>query len=401
MRYLSAGESHGPALLGIIEGLPAGLAVDEDYINGQLARRQGGYGRGGRMSLEKDRIKILSGVRFGKTTGSPLSLMIENKDWANWQEVMSVDPRQETEERKLTSPRPGHADLAGGIKYLRRDLRDVLERASARETALRTAVGAVAALLLANFGISVAAHVLAVGDVWVSVQALARSAGANSAGANSAGTIREKTAGSLFYCLDAEAERLMREKVDEAGARGDTLGGVFEVMVEGLPPGLGSHVHWDRRLDGRLAGALMSIPGIKGVEIGLGFAAAAKPGSQVHDAITLDGEGRLCRSGNNAGGLEGGISNGQPLLLRAAMKPIPTLQRPLLSVDLADRKVKDAAVERGDICAVPAAAVVGEAVVAWEVALAFMEKFPGDTLTEMTVAWQHYLELVKDYLGEI
>ena len=367
------------------------MAVDEDYINRQLTRRQGGYGRGGRMSLEKDRIKILSGVRFGKTTGSPLSLIIENKDWANWQKVMSADPRQETEERKLTSPRPGHADLAGGIKYLRRDLRDVLERASARETALRTAVGAIAALLLTHFEISVVAHVLALGEIRAFAQDAARSAGA----------IREKTAGSLFYCLDQAAERLMRQKVDEAGAKGDTLGGVFEVMVEGLPPGLGSHVHWDRRLDGRLAGALMSIPGIKGVEIGMGFAAAAKPGSEVHDAITLDGQGRLCRGGNNAGGLEGGISNGQPLLLRAAMKPIPTLQQALSSVDLVERKVKEAAVERADICAVPAAAVVGEAVVAWEVALALMEKFPGDTLAEMTVAWQHYLELVRDYLGEM
>lgn len=367
------------------------MAVDEDYINGQLARRQGGYGRGGRMSIEKDRVKILSGVRFGKTTGSPLSLIIENRDWLNWQKVISADPGQKTDERMVTSPRPGHADLAGGIKYLHRDLRDVLERASARETAMRVAVGSVASLLLAHFKISSAAHVVAVGDVVAAVQGPELSTGA----------IREKTAGSLFYCLDGEAERLMRQKVDQAGERGDTLGGVFEVRVEGLPPGLGSHVHWDRRLDGRLAGALMSIPGIKGVEIGLGFAAAAKPGSLVHDAIILDGRNRLARSGNHAGGVEGGISNGQPLVLRAAMKPIPTLRKALLSVDLADGKVKEAAVERSDICAVPAASVVGEAVVAWELAVAFMEKFSGDALAEMEAAMQQYLELVKRYLGDI
>ncbi len=390
MRYLTAGESHGPALLGIIEGLPAGLTLDEAYLHRQLARRQGGYGRGGRMSLEKDRVQILSGVRFGKTTGSPLSLLMENKDWPNWQGVLSPDPRHATAEKQLTCPRPGHADLAGGIKYLLPDLRDVLERASARETAMRVAVGSVAASLLAHFQVIIAAHVVAVGEVTARTRAQAWSAA----------VIREKTAGTLFYCLDGEAELLMQKSVDDARERGDTLGGIFEVQVDGLPPGLGSYVHWDRRLDARLAGALMSIPGIKGVEIGLGFTAAARPGSLAHDAIVRDGQGRISRASNRAGGLEGGISNGQPLILRAAMKPIPTLRAALPSIDLADGQAKDAAVERADICAVPAASVVGEAVVAWELARAFTEKFSADSLTEMETAFAHYLELVKAYLGE-
>jgi len=389
MRYLSAGESHGPALVGIIEGLPAGLTIKEDYINQQLVRRQGGYGRGGRMSIEKDRIKILSGVRFGKTTGSPLALLIENKDWLNWQKVMSPDPLDETGERKVTSPRPGHADLAGGIKYFHRDLRNVLERASARETAMRVAVGSIASLLLAHFHIISAGFVVAVGDVSASPRGSELRAS----------VIKEKTANSLFYCLDGEAEQLMREKIDQARKRGDTLGGVFEVLVEGLPPGIGSHVHWDRRLDGRLAGALMSIPGIKGVEIGLGFSAAGRPGSLVHDAIVLDDHNKISRSANHAGGLEGGITNGQAVILRAAMKPIPTLKKALPSIDLATGKIKDAAVERSDICAVPAASVVGEAVVAWEIAKAFMEKFSGDSMAEVEMAWHNYMELAKRYLG--
>ena len=391
MRYLSAGESHGPSLLGIIEGLPAGLIIKEDYLNQQLARRQGGYGRGGRMSIEKDRLKILSGVRFGKTTGSPLSLMIENRDWLNWQKVMSTDPLDETDERNITSPRPGHADLAGGIKYFHPDLRNVLERASARETAMRVAVGSIAALLLAHFNIICASYVVALGDVKASPLELKLKAD----------VIREKIADSLFYCLDGEVEQLMREKVDQARERGDTLGGIFEVIVDGLPPGLGSHVHWDRRLDGRLAGALMSIPGIKGIEIGLGFEAAGKPGSLVHDPIVLDEHKKIGRVSNNAGGLEGGITNGEVLVLRAAMKPIPTLMKALPSIDLASGKLRDAAVERSDVCAVPAASVVGEAVVNWEIGAAFMEKFSGDSIAEVEKAWQSYMDMVKDYLGEI
>jgi len=388
MRFLTAGESHGPMLIGIIEGLPAGLTLDEEFINRQLARRQGGYGRGGRMSIEKDRVKFLSGVRFGQTTGSPLALAIENKDWENWQKVMSPDPREGTREKMVTRPRPGHADLAGGLKYLHRDLRNVLERASARETAMRVAIGSIAALLLRHFGIVSTSYVVAIGTISCPLRYRGERVGA----------IREKTEGSLLCCPDREAEKLMLEQIDEAQKRGDTLGGVFEILVEGIPPGLGSHVHWDRRLDCRLAGALMSIPGIKGVEIGLGFAAAGKPGSMVHDAIVLDEEGKISRGSNYAGGLEGGVTNGEDLLLRAAMKPIPTLRTPLSSVDLLTGEAVQATVERSDVCAVPAAAVVGEAAVLWELAKSFLEKFSGDSLKEVELSWKNYQELMKDYL---
>ncbi|NMB42231.1 MAG: chorismate synthase [Firmicutes bacterium] len=387
MRFLTAGESHGPVLIGIIEGLPSGLVLSEDYINERLARRQGGYGRGGRMSIEEDRVKFLSGVRFGKTVGSPLALQIENKDWSNWQKVMSPNPQAETEQRKLTCPRPGHADLAGGLKYFHRDLRDVLERASARETAMRVAIGAVAALLLEHFGIRSVAHIVALGGVAALRQT-----------EYSATVIKEKIASSPLYCLDPKAEKLMLDEIDRAGKKGDTLGGVFEVMVEGLPSGLGSHVHWDRRLDSRLAGALMSIPGIKGVEIGLGFDAAGKSGSIVHDAIAFNEEGKITRSTNHAGGLEGGTTNGQDIIIRAAMKPIPTLKKPLPSIDLASGKPDFAAVERSDVCAVPAASVVGEAVVAWELCRSFLEKFSGDSLQELEFSYQNYLKLIREYL---
>jgi len=379
MRFLTAGESHGPMLIGIIEGLPAGLTLDEEFINRQLARRQGGYGRGGRMSIEKDRVKFLSGVRFGQTTGSPLALAIENKDWENWQKVMSPDPREGTKEKMVTRPRPGHADLAGGLKYLHRDLRNVLER---------VAIGSIAALLLRHFGIVSTSYVVAIGTISCPLRYRGERVGA----------IREKTEGSLLCCPDREAEKLMLEQIDEAQKRGDTLGGVFEILVEGIPPGLGSHVHWDRRLDCRLAGALMSIPGIKGVEIGLGFAAAGKPGSMVHDAIVLDEEGKISRGSNYAGGLEGGVTNGEDLLLRAAMKPIPTLRTPLSSVDLLTGEAVQATVERSDVCALPAAAVVGEAAVLWELAKSFLEKFSGDSLKEVELSWKNYQELMKDYL---
>jgi chorismate synthase len=389
MRYLTAGESHGPALVGIIEGLPAGLKIEEDYLNRQLARRQGGYGRGGRMSIEKDRVQFLSGIRFGRTTGSPLALMIENKDWQNWQKVMSQHPADETDERMITCPRPGHADLAGGIKYFHRDLRNVLERASARETAMRVAIGSVAALLLSHFQIKSAGYVCAVGGI----EAAPRRPewGVE--------MIRQKTSCSPLYCLDEEAEQLMIAAIDRAREQGDTLGGVFEIVVEGLPPGLGSHVQGDRRLDGRLAGALMSIPGIKGVEIGLGFAAAGKYGSEVHDTMSFEQGKKISRSSNHAGGLEGGMTNGEPLVIRAAMKPIPTLKKALPSIDLATGEMKNAAVERSDVCAVPAAAVIGEAQVAWDVARAFLEKFTGDSLIEIEAGWRHYRQLVQDYLN--
>ncbi len=399
MRFLTAGESHGPALTGIIEGLPAGLVINKKYINQQLARRQGGYGRGKRMSIEKDSINFLSGVRFAKTTGSPLAMLLENKDWSNWEDTMSLFNKDEEEKgamkenrrdiRYITAPRPGHADLPGGLKYLHRDLRNVLERASARETAMRVAVGAVASLFLEYFGIKVASFVNAIGSIkaapvppeWNSEQII---------GAR----------GSLFYSLDQEAETLMVEHIDYAKAEGSSLGGIFEVHAEGVPAGLGSHVHWDRRLDGRLTGALMSIPGIKGVEIGLGFEAAARQGSEAHDEIVLDEKGQISRANNRAGGLEGGITNGQTLVLRAAMKPIPTLRKPLASVDLATRSTCSASVERSDICAVPAASVVGEAVISWELARAFLDKFSGDSMEEIREKYHNYQLMVKKYLGE-
>lgn len=387
IRFLTAGESHGPALVGIIEGLPAGLSVSEEQINRWLTRRQGGYGRGKRMSIEADRVRFLSGLRFGKTTGAPLALLIENRDRVNWEKIMPLLASGEPEEKRITAPRPGHADLPGGIKYLHGDLRDVLERASARETALRVAVGAVASLLLDHFSIKTVSFVSAIGAIkasapwekWDAVQI-------------------EQARGASLYCPDRDAEKKMIKEIERAGEGGDSLGGVFEVHVEGVPVGLGSYVHWDRRLDAALAGALMSIPGVKGVEIGLGFGAAEKKGSQVHDQLFLDDKGGLCRRTNRAGGLEGGVTNGETIVLRAAMKPIPTLQRPLSSVDLATGLPCTAAVERADICAVPAASVVGEAAVAWTIAGAFLEKFPGDSIRELETAYRNYQNMVEGYL---
>ncbi len=388
MRYLTGGESHGPALMGIIEGLPAGLPVEIGFIQQQLARRQGGYGRGGRMAIEKDRVQLLSGVRFGKTLGSPLTMQIENKDWVNWQDVMSTVACASEGLRIVDSPRPGHADLAGGIKYGHRDLRNVLERASARETAMRVAIGAVASLLLQEFQVEITSFVLSIGGI--EAKAPESSCAANQ--------LRKKILHSELYCPDREATQKMINAIDQARRDGDTLGGVFEVWVDGLPPGLGSYVHPDRRLDGRLAGALMSIPGIKGVEIGLGFQAALRGGSQVHDAIKVDEARRLYRQTNRAGGLEGGVTNGERLVVRAAMKPIPTLLQALSSVRLGSLEPVKAAVERSDICAVPAASVVGEAAVAWEVARAFCEKFAGDSLQEIQQSFEHYRLKIKRYL---
>ncbi len=388
MRYLTAGESHGPALTGIIEGLPAGLFLDEGFIHQQLARRQGGFGRGGRMAIEKDRVRFLSGVRFGKTLGSPLSILIENKDWVNWQEIMSTGPRENENQKLVDSPRPGHADLAGGLKYGHRDLRNVLERASARETAMRVAVGAVACLFLQHFKVELAGFVLSVGEV-----------GANYPGPGyTAGRLRESVKLSDLYCPDEDATGKMVKAVEQARDEGDTLGGVFEVWVEGLPPGLGSHVHADRRLDGRIAGALMSIPGVKGIEIGLGFEAAKRTGSRVHDPIKVDESHRVYRETNRAGGLEGGVTNGERLVVRGAMKPIPTLLNPLPSIKLGSLEPVKAAVERSDVCAVPAASVVGEAVVAWEVARAFCEKFSGDSMAEIEHAYNGYIHEMNRYM---
>ena len=371
LRWLTAGESHGPKLTALVEGIPAGLPLLAEHIDGELARRQKGYGRGGRMKIETDRVEITAGVRGGETLGSPITLVVENRDHANWLDRMSPAPMATTPEA-LTRPRPGHADLAGGQKYDRRDLRDILERASARETAARVAVGGLCRRLLEELGVQVFAHVVAIGGVEARVAEL------------SVEELRSRALASDLACADAQAEAAMKEAIKAASHAGDTLGGVFEVIATGLVPGLGSHVQWDRKLDGRLAQALMSIQAIKGVEMGDGFATAARRGSQVHDPIHYDGDSHTFgRSSNHAGGLEGGITNGQPLRCRAAMKPIATLRRALPSVDVGTKEPFEAAFERSDICAVAAASVVGVAMVAITLADAYLEKLGGDSLREM------------------
>jgi chorismate synthase len=389
MRYLSAGESHGPCLTGIIEGIPAGLEIGAADVNRHLDRRQQGYGRGGRMAIERDQVEFLSGLRFNRTLGSPLTLKISNRDWENWRLEMAPEGERPPQLVPVTRPRPGHADLAGGVKYNHEDLRQVLERSSARETAMRTAVGSVARLLLERFNIFFYSRVIAIGTATA----------AEPSDPADWLKLAEQIESSPFRCACPSAEAAMRDEVEKARRDGDTLGGVFEVVVTGVPPGLGSHVHWDRRLDGRLAAALMSIQGIKGVEIGSGFAGASAFGSALHDPIEMIPERGVTRPSNRAGGLEGGISNGQPLVLRAAMKPIPTLARPLQSVDLILMCDSPGAVERSDLCAVPAAAVVAEAAAAWELAVAFREKFAGDFIEEVDAAYDYYMNHVRKYLG--
>ncbi len=379
LRYLTAGESHGPALVAVIEGLPAGLALSAAYINTQLARRQGGYGRGARMKIEADMARFLSGVRGGITLGSPVAILIENKDWANWSQVMAPEQDARVDQRVVTRPRPGHADLAGVLKYGHGDIRNVLERSSARETAARVAVGAVARKLLAELGMEIIGHVLQIGGVAATVDGLGLA------------ELKERAAASRLLCADHRAEREMIAAIDQARHDGDSLGGIFEIRAAGVPPGLGSHVHWDRKLDARLAAALMSIQAVKGVEVGLGFDASARTGSQVQDEIFYEKGRGFYRRTNQAGGIEGGMSNGEEITLRTAMKPIPTLNRPLQSVDLISKKPLAAAVERSDVCAVPAACVVGEAVTAWELACACMEKFGGDSMEELRRHMDSYL----------
>ena len=357
--------------MGIIEGMPAGLLIRVTDIDRDLARRQGGYGRGGRMKIEKDTVKIYTGVRWGRTIGSPIGLMVRNKDWENWRDKMSPDPMFLNTAEAVTRPRPGHADLAGVMKYGSTDIRNILERSSARETAMRVAVGAVAKRLLEEFGIEVVSHVLSIGNVFAKVPKA------------SVHEIKKKAEASELRCADPEAEKRMMRRIDEARATGDSLGGVFEVLVTNVPMGLGSHVHWDRKLDGKLAAALMSIQAIKGVEVGAGFGAANRPGSQVHDEIYWSKKEGFFHKTNLAGGIEGGISNGETITLRAAMKPIPTLYKPLRSVDMISKKPFKASIERSDICAVPAAGIVAEAAVACEIASAMIEKFGGDSIDEM------------------
>lgn len=383
LRWMTGGESHGPSVTAIVLGVPAGLRLSASDVDGDLGRRQRGYGRGGRMKIETDRVSIQSGVRNGETLGSPIVLVIENKDFASWRGRMGAEPLDVPPE-PLTRPRPGHADLAGGLKYDRHDLRDVLERASARETAARTAAGAVARVLLASQGLDVFAHVVRIGEVTAALGTL------------DAPAIKARARVSDLSCADADAEARMRVAIKEASHAGDTLGGVFEVVATGVMPGLGSHTQWDRKLDGRLAQALMSIQAIKAVEIGDGFAAAAARGSKVHDAIAYE-RGHFVRPTNHAGGLEGGISNGEPIVCRAAMKPIATLRRALPSVDVVSKEPLDAAFERSDVCAVAAASVVGEAMVALTLADALLEKFGGDSLRELSRNVSGYRAQVEAY----
>ena len=367
LRFLTAGESHGPSLTAILEGIPAGLSLKLENINRDLARRQKGYGRGGRMKIETDTVRILSGVRFGETLGSPITLSVENRDWQNWQERMAAFGEAHGE--KVTAARPGHADLTGVRKYAREDIRDILERASARETAMRVAVGAVAKELLFALGVTVESAVLDIGGV--AADAAKRETGA------------AHKAASELNCFDAEAEERMKEKIRAAKEAGDTLGGIFEVRIAGAPLGLGSHIQWDRRLDARFAAAMMSIQAIKGVEIGAGFGYAALPGSEAHDEMFLGENDSVVRRTNRAGGLEGGMTNGEDIVIRAVMKPIPTLMKPLHSVDIEKKAPVLASKERSDVCAVPAASVVGEAMAAFVLAEAFIEKFDSDNMRDM------------------
>lgn len=383
LRYLTAGESHGELLMGIIEGMPAGLTIRVTDIDRDLARRQVGYGRGGRMAIEKDTVRIYTGVRWGRTLGSPIGLMIRNKDWENWRDRMSPDPMFLNSAEPVTRPRPGHADLSGALKYGHSDIRNVLERSSARETAMRVAVGAVAKRLLDEFGMEVISHVIAIGGVFAKVPRVP------------VAELKKRAESSELRCADHEAARRMMRRIDAARTEGDSLGGVIEIIVTGVPVGLGSYVHWDRKIDGRLAQALMSIQAIKGVEIGSGFGAANMPGSQVHDEIFWDVKQGFYRKTNNAGGIEGGMTNGEDIRLRVAMKPIPTLMKPLRSVDMHTRKPFKAGVERSDVCAVPAAGVVAEAVVAFEIASAMLEKFGGDSIEEMKRNYNAYLRQIR------
>ncbi|MDI3480360.1 MAG: chorismate synthase [Tepidanaerobacteraceae bacterium] len=374
LRFLTAGESHGKALIAVIEGLPANLSISEDVINQELQRRRQGYGRGGRMKIEKDEVQIISGIIKGRTIGSPLALMIKNLDYDNWK-GRTLQP--------VTKPRPGHGDLAGILKYNQDDIRNVLERASARETAARVAVGAVAKQLLMAFGVRIMSHVVSIGSVSLTSRSysIEELAGADK---------------SPVRCIDESVSEQMMKAIDEARNIGDSLGGVFEVVAENVPVGLGSHAHWDRKLDGLIAASFMSIQAVKGVEIGMGFEAARKKGSEVHDEIFYDENRGYFRKTNNAGGLEAGITNGCPVVVRAAMKPIPTLYKPLRSVDIKTKEPFFASIERSDICAVPAASIVGEAALAWVLAEAVVEKFGGDSVEEMRNNFKNYEHQLLD-----
>ncbi len=387
MRYITAGESHGPQLTAIIEGLPSNMPIDVNKINEQLRRRQLGYGRGRRMQIEQDQLRILSGVRHGYTLGSPITLVIENKDFTHWQQVMSSEPIADFEDkRRVSRPRPGHADLNGGLKYEHRDLRNVLERSSARETAIRVAVGAIARQLLEAVGISILGHVLNIGGITV-----------NDSQPRTIDDISTTVLESDVRCFDSIVAEQMRQRIDEAKANGDTVGGIVEVMVEGVPAGLGSYVHWDRKLDAKLAQAILSIQAFKGVEFGDGFTVADRFGSTVHDEILWSKERGYYRKTNNLGGFEGGMTTGEAIRIRGVMKPIPTLYQPLMSVDIDTKEPFAASIERSDACAVPPASVVAENVVAWSIAEAFLEKFGADSFHTVLKQYDDYIKAIKEF----
>ena len=393
LRFSTAGESHGEALVALISGLPAGVPVDQEFVNHELWRRQQGYGRGGRMRIEQDTAHILSGVRHGKTIGSPVAMTLANRDWKNWEQILPVEAGDPSQHKAVASPRPGHADLAGALKYDFRDARYVLERASARESAARVACGALAKLLLRELGVRVASHVVRVGTA-----ELEREASFDEVAALAE---RDEV---LLSCVDPESEGRMKSEVDKALRTGDTVGGVFEVVVHGLPPGVGTHVNWDERMDGLLAQAVMSLQAVKAVELGRGVTAAESPGSLVHDAIAYAQEGeadpgftRFRRERNNAGGIEGGMSNGEDVVVRGYLKPISTLRRPLGSVSFDTREATKASYERSDVCVVPAAGVAGEAMVALTVTRLVLEKFGGDSLGELRRNFHGYCEQIRAF----
>jgi chorismate synthase len=395
LRFSTAGESHGESLVALVSGLPAGVPVDQSFLDHELWRRQQGYGRGGRMRIEKDTAHILSGVRHGKTIGSPIAMTLANRDWKNWEEILPVGEGDPEKHKAVASPRPGHADLAGALKYDFPDARYILERASARESAARVACGALAKLLLRALHIEVASHVTRVGQAELSRPATFAEIAAIAS--------REEV---LLACVDPESEARMKAEVDLALRTGDTIGGIFEVVVHGLPPGVGTHVNWDERLDGLLAQAVMSLQAVKAVELGRGITAASSPGSQVHDAITYadqaptpEGQSftKFHRDQNNAGGLEGGISNGEDLVIRGYLKPISTLRRPLASVSFSTRETTKASYERSDVCVVPAAGVAAEAMVALTVARCLLEKFGGDSLRELQRNFIGYCDQIKSF----
>ncbi|MDO8281778.1 MAG: chorismate synthase [Thermodesulfovibrionia bacterium] len=401
LKYLTSGESHGKALLCVIDGVPANLSLSEKDIASDLARRQKGHGRGGRMKIETDHAQILSGVRWGKTLGSPIGLMIENRDWANWDKAMSPLIKHKDSISQVTRPRPGHADLSGAIKYGHKDVRNVLERSSARETATRTALGAIAKRFLAEFDIKVMSYVTEIGGI--EAQDIRHKA--QSADLKSILSMFKSAEASAVRCPDKKAEKEIIARIDRAMKDGDTLGGVFEIVVTGVPVGLGSYSQWNSRLNAKISYGLMGIQAMKGVEIGLGFESARRPGSKVMDEIyysaakanRLDAAGGFYRKSNNAGGIEGGMSTGMPIVVRTAMKPIPTLRKPLSSVDIKSKKKFNAAYERSDVCAVPAASVVGEAVVALVIADSFLMKFGGDSMEETKRNFKGYLKQISEF----